>query len=228
MPRQQRCTKVEPRRSGGRFAAHDPFRVRYARNELVCHEGSYAAGVYIIESGLVSESNLDPRGATAKPYAILGPGELIGLEILVPGDNELHRTSCRALVDTELSFLERDRFLSALEIDDPLRRFVLESISRRLFALAASVRRGSVPPDERLCALLLDLTVTHGRTSARGDAVLPPPINRRLISELAGLSASQFRRAWDTLPTLEGASEREGIRLSPQALSAWLEESRRL
>ena len=228
MPRQERCTKVAPRRSGGRFVAHDPFRVRYARNELVCHEGSYAAGAYVIESGLVSESMLDPRSIEAKPYAILGPGELIGLEILVPGDNELHRTSCRALVDTELSFLECDRFLSALETDDQLRRFVLGSISQRLFTLAASVRRSSVPPDERLCALLLDLAVTHGRASERGDAVLPPPINRRLIGELASLSASRFRRAWDALPSLEGSSEREGIRLSPQALAAWLEESRRL
>ena len=221
MPRRKVCTEVEQQECEDLFTRHGPLSVRYARNELICQQGSYAAGVYMIESGLVSESLPLPDDIDTVPYSILGPTDLIGLEILLPGDSELHLTSCRAVVDTRLSFLERNALLSALGTDEQLCRFVLGSVTERLFALAGSLRQRNASPDQRLCSLLLDLTATHGEPSESESVSLPHSINRRLLAELSGLSASQFRRAWDTLPALGGASRREGISFSPQELRAW-------
>ena len=221
MPRRSVSTEAERQEGEGLFAPHGALSVRYARNELICQRGSYAAGVYMIESGLVSESMPLPDDTDTVPYAILGPTDLIGLEVLLPGDSELHLTSCRAVVDTRLSFLERNALLSALKSDEQLRRFVLESVTGRLYALAGSLRQRNAAPNERLCSLLLDLAVKHGEPSESESVSLPRSIDRRLLAELSGLSASQFRRAWDTLPALGEASGQKGIRLSAQELRAW-------
>jgi len=225
MPQNADRTKTR-RQHDSLFAQHDPLRVRYARSELICQEGSYAAGMYVIESGLVSESMPPPISSDNKPYKILGPGELIGVEILLLGDSERHITSCRALVDTELSFVERSSFMSALEADAQLCRFVLGSVSAKSFALASSLCRSGSAPAERLCALLLELADAHGERSECGDTTLPHAITRNLLCALASLSSSQLKAAWDALPSLREKPECGGIAVSARELAGWQQARR--
>jgi CRP-like cAMP-binding protein len=207
------------------LAAHHPLLVRFPRDELISQTGTYAAGVYLITSGIVREAYCSPgEPSPMVDCGLLGPNELVGWEVLLPQDNELHVTSCRAVSEARLAFLERNAFAAAMRNDESLRCFVLEAFAlRRLAALNTLWRRGAESSD-RLCSLLLELATKFGSPSEDGQVTLPSEIDRRIIADLIGLSVRQLRKAWSDLPDLDSADDQ--LLYSPERLNRWWEEKR--
>jgi CRP-like cAMP-binding protein len=198
----RRC--APPTQGEALFADHQPLRVRYAKDELICRTGSYVAGIYVIASGLVDEIVQDPRLASgSEHHSLLGPGALIGLEILLDPREERHQTSCRALADTELLFIERNAFAATLDRDPEFRRFVESALAARHFALLRGLWRLISSPQDRIRSLLLDLTL-HATSQDDNEAIaLTREIDCRLLSQLTSLSLRQLRTACDQLEGID-------------------------
>lgn len=199
------------------FAAYNPLRVRFARGELILQTGSYAAGVYLATSGLVLESFRDPMTAAADPVcAVCVPGDLLGLEILLPAGGERYLACCRAVTDVCLSFLERHDFAAALDQDSTLRAFVRGALVARRFAALRALSRRRAPDNERLRALLLELAAGCGEPDGEDGRVLLRAIDRQLVAELAGMSPRRLKKAWTAMAGVE--TEAVGLRLAPALL----------
>ncbi len=198
------------------FTQHDPFRVRYEPNELICQAGSYAAGVYLVTAGIVRETYVDTLTKRGEVWVgLLGSGELIGSEFLLPDDDRLHRTSCRAVSTTSLLFLERRAFEAAVEEHDVLRRFLTVHLAERSFNLIRVLWRSRLRSVERISALLLDL-VPFGKPTADGHIALPAEIDLRLLAGLSYLSCRKASQACQSLPGVEWDDEQ--LVLSPEEL----------
>jgi len=202
------------------FARYEPLQVRYEPDELICQVGSYAAGVYLVTSGIVQESYADPgtRGNRVS-MGLLGPGELIGIELQLPDNERLHRTTCRAVTRVSLSFLERTAFAAAVEQHELLRRFLATHLAERCFGLAHALWRSQLEASMRLSTLLFDL-IRFGEPASPGHIALPPQVDLRLLAGLSHLSHRQVKRVCASLPGVSWNDE-EQLVFSPDEFSCW-------
>jgi len=171
---------------------------------MICQAGSYAAGIHLIVEGAVSDVMVTAEGER-RDSNILGPGDLIGLEVLEGSSDKLSISLCRALTRVELLFVERSLLESALENDPVLRQEILRySVSR--YVLARRNPRQQVPAKEQLCCLLLRLGEVCGVPVDGGRSiVLPEEITLRTLGELSWLSSRQLRHARQAIRSLEGS-----------------------
>ena len=181
------------------FEPHGPFRIRYAAGELIHQSGTFAAGATWIASGIVQESCGKENAEGTTVSEPLGPGDLLGIEILLPGTAALHCGSARAVTDVQLSFLERSAFESAMEDDLRLRSYVLERMAERVFSLKRSLRVAADPLEVRLQRLLSILAEKSDLDPTSGETALPPEIDRRVLAEFLSVSTRRVSRALDVL-----------------------------
>ncbi len=195
-----------------------PLHVRYPHGELIFQAGTYAAGTYLIFAGLVSDRATAPgEGRRTPPIEILGPGDLIGLEALLDGRQDLHLSGARAVTDAELFFFERDLFLEVLDKEEVIERYCLACLARRFYALKQ--RTGSLftsRVEERLGELLLDLADECGERLDEGTIALPCEITLPILGQLLGRSAARVTRALGALPGVSQNDRR--LVVSPEAL----------
>ncbi len=188
------------------FAAHRPLHVRYAAGELVTQIGSYAAGVYFVQEGLVQESSpvcpVDKEESAV--VEVLGPGELLGLEPLLPWGQELYVSSSRALTETCLSFIERSALATACENDQALDRQIQGYLVGRLYRARDAASLRFAPVTERLRFLLLRLA--EACAPAAESVVLPAEIDRRAIAGILGVAASRVTRGLRALNVCEDSA----------------------
>ncbi|MBU0596318.1 hypothetical protein KJ567_06515, partial [Candidatus Bipolaricaulota bacterium] len=144
-------------------------------------------------------------------------GDLIGTELLLADQARLHRTSCRALSDVSLTFLERSAFETAVEAHDPLRRFLITHLAERGFRMTQTLWRSQLAPEQRLCALLLDLA--RFGESTDGATTLPRELNHRLLAVLTRLPLRRVRQAYGSLPGVEWREDR--LAFSLDVLDDW-------
>jgi CRP-like cAMP-binding protein len=115
---------------------YSPLHVRYPQGELIYQAGTYAAGSYLIADGLVSDqctSSSTPRQLS--PLEILGPGNLVGLEVLLDPPSDLHLSCARAVTETNLFFFKRELFLEILGEEDEVRRHCIQGLAKRFYSL---------------------------------------------------------------------------------------------
>ncbi|MGB2982869.1 MAG: Crp/Fnr family transcriptional regulator [Candidatus Bipolaricaulia bacterium] len=200
------------------FSGSGALHIRYARGEMICQIGSYAAGVYLVRRGIVSES-LGGEGGTGPSgaFEILGPGDLIGLEVLLGRGEALHAACSRAIADVELAFLARVAFADAVDQDVDLRWRLLAHLAVRHLSVRRALSRSRSSTKERLCHLLLDLGHKLGRVTNGEEVQLPMELDLRTLTDLLGISTSQVRRARDSLPSLHEEDGR--IHFSSEALT---------
>lgn len=189
----QTTTRVDP------FEPHAPFHIRYAAGELIHQSGTFAAGVTWIASGIVQESCGRETSEGTTVSEPLGPGDLLGIEILLPGTASLHYGSARAVTDVQLSFLERSAFESAMATDLQLRTYVLQCMAERVFSLKQSFRVAADPLEIRLQRLIAVLAEKNHLDPTVGAAALPPEIDRRVLAEFLSVSTRRISRALDGL-----------------------------
>ena len=181
------------------FETHGPFRIRYAAGELIHQSGTFAAGATWIGSGIVQESCGKENTEGTAVSEPLGPGDLLGIEILLPGTAALHYGSARAVTDVQLSFLERSAFETAMQENLKLRSYVLERMAERVFSLKRSFRVAADPLEIRLQRLLCVLAEKCGLDPTSGEMELPPEIDRRVLAEFLSVSTRRISRALDGL-----------------------------
>lgn len=216
---------LDARSAASLFESLQPLRVRYARDELICREGSFAAGLQIITQGYVIETTGDTgQRRSAGSAELLGPGDLIGLVALLPQSEDLHRVSCRSLTEVQLLFLDRATVDRTVAEDPNLASTLLAQLSARHFRVKRALARAHLPPTARLCATLLDAATMCASEPGQGVVSFPPEMDLRALGDLAGLSPAQARRATQRLPGIW--TTRGQVTVRPAALEMWrLDES---
>jgi len=205
---------------------YSPLNVRYPEGELIYPVGAYAAGAYLIASGLVSDqSRPQTKRRRHPPLEILGPGNLIGLEILLRDSGGLHLSCARAVSETELFFFEREMFLNMLREEDEVKCHCLQRLAQRLYSLkerTSSLSYASVR--EQMCRLLLELAENYGEMNEGGISLLPSEITQATLAQLLGVSNATVMRVAASLPEVSISGR---IALSPEALRLWLADLER-
>lgn len=201
---------------------YSPLHVRYPQGELIYQAGTYAAGSYLIADGLVSDqctSLSTPR--QRPPLEILGPGNLIGLEILLDPPSDLHLSCARAVTETNLFFFKRELFLEILGEEDEIRRHCVQGLARRFYRLKQqSEYSGCASIEKRMCNMLLKLADECGQRTENGNILLPAKVTPIIFARLFGVSNAKALRVITSLPGV--SSSETPISLSPEALHLWL------
>jgi len=191
--------------------------VRYPEGELIYQVGAYAAGVYLITKGFVSDrctvQNKDPHLSTSE---ILGPGELIGLAILLQGSDKLHVSRARAITETELCFFEKESFFKMAQEQTMVKDYCIDCLAQRLY----SIKRRSHSTDHKAHAkqmyqLLLELGQRHGEYSEKGLILLPTEITTAVLAQLLGISNTKLSRIIASVTWISLLGER--LALLPEA-----------
>jgi CRP/FNR family transcriptional regulator, cyclic AMP receptor protein len=171
-------------------------RRRFARNEVVFHEGDPADAFHLLASGHVCVRVVTPMGDTAI-LTILGPGATFGELALLSGDQPraatvaaLDRVETLVLSRADFDGLRReypgvDRFLVGL-----LAGYLRELDERLVEALYVPVRK-------RVMRRLIALSQLYGDGSA-GTVI---PLTQETLASLAGSTRST------TNQTLRGAAD---------------------
>jgi CRP-like cAMP-binding protein len=216
-------TNEKPARVGEMAELFDrlhPLGVRYAAGELICREGSYAAGVQLILRGYVLEATEGAPGGSPASPELLSPGDLIGIEILLPRRGELHFFTCRSQSEVSLLFLDRASVTSALDRETVLSKRLVEHLADRHLRLRRTIYRAELAPVARLATLLFDLRSVFADPIESTTVTLPPAIEWKLLARLARVSPTQARQALQSLPGLKAVRGRLSYR--PEELRAWL------
>ena len=184
--------------------------IRYPPGELIYQAETYAAGIYLIVRGLVSDHHAMQTGGHRSPVLeILGPGDLIGLDTLLERPANLHLTSARAITEVALRFFERDVFQQILCDQPAVCRRYLDYLNYRFHALKKSTSPPIVASIEgRLCSLLLHLAQRFGELHESGSVLLPSGISTERLPELLGISRRRVRSVLACLPKVRQAGER--------------------
>jgi CRP-like cAMP-binding protein len=156
--------------------------------------------MHLIVSGVVSDIVPSKKGEQSH-CDVLGPGDLIGLEILKNSRDALSTSLCRAITGVELLFVERSQLESALDDNPALQRSVLGYTIGR-YLLVRGDLRSEEAAEARLSRLLLRLGESCGRPTDDGGIILPSEITLRTLGELLGMSSRMLRQARQTIQSL--------------------------
>ena len=209
-----------------------PLHVRYAAEELICRKGTFAAGLQWIAQGLVLETDRqDENGSLEPPPDLLSTGDVLGVELLVAGAEERHRTTCRALTEVSLIFLDRASLDRALERDLQLARVLVGHLAARYVRSRRARASSSLAPASRLAAMLLELSPLCEAARGGAESALPEAIDLRVLGQLCGLSPTRIRRLSAEVGGLRESSGRvvfraETLRFGgsePQSVSSIME-----
>lgn len=174
----------EPRR---RVLAAGRLR-RFARGEVVFHEGDPGDTLHLIAKGRVAVRITTQLGEVAT-LAILGPGDFFGeLALLGPS----HRTATVSATEpTETLAIDRDSFEALKQEHPSVESFVVAVLSAQVRRLSGQVLEALyVPADKRVLRRLNELAQAYG-DGAAGTVV---PLTQEDIAHLAGTSRATVNR----------------------------------
>jgi len=159
-------------------------RVRFAKREMIFHEGDRAFGLYVIYRGKVKLFKRTLNGRR-QILQILGPADLLGEEGLIREASR--QASAQALTDVELLFLSHEDFRVLLKEGSVEQRLMARLLDRqrRLEELLLQVRYHRA--EERLDAVLRRLAQEHGRPLANG-VLIDLELTQAELGEFCGLT----------------------------------------
>lgn len=169
--------------------------VYYDENELIAQEGSYASGVYIVQSGLVSIGKYSSKGWEKRVLRFLGVGEMFGLESVFLEREPINVQFAKALVESTLIFFERSNILAFSKQHPTIFADLCRWLSREVIMLEYKLTREAVESiDRNLALLLLALANKYGEPRDVGIE-LDLPISRQTMAEILGISIETLMRA---------------------------------
>lgn len=116
---------------------------KIARNELLFHSGSVPSAVFQITQGLIRLSTSAESGKEAV-LSVLGPGEWLGEMSLFLDEPRTH--DARAVVDTEVLVVSKDRFRAVVDDNPAYLRELLQLMSQRYRAALQWIDRSIMLP----------------------------------------------------------------------------------
>jgi CRP/FNR family transcriptional regulator, cyclic AMP receptor protein len=166
-------------------------RRRFARKEVIFHEGDPGGTLHLVLAGHVAVRVHTPMGDIAT-LAILGPGQTLG-ELALLDPDARHSASCIALETTDTWSLHRDQV-------NRLRREYAAIDQFAIQLLAVYVRRLSeqlvqalyLSADQRVAQRVLDLAMTYGD----GRDI---PVTQDDVATMAGTSRATVNRVFGEL-----------------------------
>lgn len=158
---------------------------RFPRGQLLVHAGSVAEMVYLVRSGQVRVYQLRAGGEEVTT-AVLGPGQLAGVESLVR--RSVYHAFVEALTPVEVWAMPAVRLLACLPTHQAMLALVVEALGRRL-SLVESLLGDVVllPVRQRVQAVLPALEPCLGGERAR--------LSREVLASLVGARRESVSRA---------------------------------
>ena len=160
-------------------------RRRFARQEVLFHEGDPATTVHLVAKGRIAVRVTTPRGEVATVDLVL-EGDVVGeLALLSPG--RLRGATAVAMEPTETLAIDETTF-SALRRDDPaVSDFLVQLLAARVHRLTSRLLEALYLPAEiRLWRRILELSDVYG------DVV---PLTQEDLAGLAGTTRATVNRA---------------------------------
>ncbi len=165
----------------------------YAEGELIAQEDTYASGVYVVQTGLVSIGKYGGQDGGKRVLRFLAAGELFGVEAVLTG-HPVNVQFAKALVASKLVFFERRELVAFIDQHPELSKDFARWLSREVIMLEFKLTRAAVESTDRnLALLLLALAKNYGRDVEQG-VVVDLPISRQVIAEMLGVSIDTLSR----------------------------------
>ncbi|MBU1049234.1 Crp/Fnr family transcriptional regulator [Candidatus Bipolaricaulota bacterium] len=171
------------------------LRTRYGENELIAQEGSYASGIYIVKSGLVSIGKYSSKGRVKRCLRFLAVGEMFGLEAVFLEREAINVQFAKTLIDSTLVFFERSNILAFSKDHPRIFRDLSRWLAREVIMLEFKLTRETVESlDRNLALLLLALGNKYGVCEQEGTVCLELSIPRQTMAEMLGVSVETLMR----------------------------------
>ena len=184
--------------------------IRYEENELVAQEGSYASGIYIVQSGLVSIGKYSSRRFDKRTLRFLAVGEMFGLEAVFLEREPINVQFAKAVVDSSLVFFERSNILAFSSEHPHIFKDLCRWLAREVIMLEFKLTREAVESmDRNLALLILALGNKYGVKEEDGTR-LDLPISRQTMAEMVGVSVETLMRGLKRFRELGLASTSHG------------------
>ncbi|MFQ5794442.1 MAG: Crp/Fnr family transcriptional regulator [Candidatus Bipolaricaulia bacterium] len=173
---------------------------QYHRDDLIFQEGSFFSGLYIVYTGLVKIGKRAPTSADKRRvFHFLPPKELIGLEALFMPERQTNSQFARALMDSELIFIEKNALLNFLErhpqvLFDLCHRLAREVVTLE-FKLTRDATQGSI---QNFSLLLLALNSKYGMRVKSGSQI-ELKLPRDTLAAMLGASKETLSRVMKRL-----------------------------
>ena len=169
--------------------------VTYDEDELIAQEGSYASGIYVVQSGLVSIGKYASKGWEKRTLRFLAVKEMFGLEAVFLEREPINVQYAKALVESSLIFFERSNILAFSKDHPRLFADLCRWLAREVIMLEFKLTRESVESmDRNLALLLIALANKYGEPHDEGIE-LDVPIPRQTMAEMLGVSIETLMRA---------------------------------
>jgi CRP-like cAMP-binding protein len=167
-------------------------RHRLAAGQILFGAGDDADGCYRIETGLLKVSVISTDG-DERILAILGPGALVGeLAIL---DTQPRSASVTALQDSELTFISKSAFETALDAHPHVYRNIVAVLAGRLRGSNSVVAAMSFLSSEgRVAHAILGLTAAFGKEVGCGRVVVRQKVSQTHLAAMTGLARENVSR----------------------------------
>jgi CRP-like cAMP-binding protein len=171
------------------------LRTGYDENELIAQEGSYASGIYIVRSGLVSIGKYSSKGRGKRCLRFLSAGEMFGLEAVFLEREAVNVQFAKTLIESTLVFFERSNILAFSKDHPRIFKDLCRWLSREVIMLEFKLTRETVESQDRnLALLLLALSNKYGVCEQQGTVCLELPIPRQTMAEMLGTSVETLMR----------------------------------
>lgn len=177
-------------------------RRRFARREVLFHEGDPGDTVHLLDRGRVAVRITTPLGDVAT-LRVRGPGSVIGeLSLLGPGSRS---ATVVALERVETLALHRDQFVELRRRYPSVDAFLVNVLAeevRRLSGLLVEALH--VPVDTRVLRRLAGLVDAYRDPEAPAGGPVEVPLTQEDLASLAGTSRATVNR-------VVGEAERAGL-----------------
>ncbi|MCK5826913.1 Crp/Fnr family transcriptional regulator [Candidatus Bipolaricaulota bacterium] len=171
------------------------LRTQYSENELIAQEGSYASGIYIVKSGLVSIGKYSSKGRDKRCLRFLSVGEMFGLEAIFLEREAVNVQFAKTLIESTLVFFERSNILAFSKDHPHIFKDLCRWLAREVIMLEFKLTRETVESQDRnLALLLLALSNKYGVCKQQGAVCLELPIPRQTMAEMLGTSVETLMR----------------------------------
>jgi CRP/FNR family transcriptional regulator, cyclic AMP receptor protein len=165
-------------------------RRRFARREVLFHEGDPGDTLHLIDKGRVAVRITTPLGDVAT-LSVLGPGECVG-EMALLGTGHRGATVV-ALEKSETLSLHRDQFEGMRREHPAVDRFLIDVLAAEVRRLDGQLMEALfLPVERRVLRRLVALTgIYGGEDSANGSEI---PLTQDDLASLAGTSRATVNR----------------------------------
>jgi CRP-like cAMP-binding protein len=191
-------------------------RRRYARGEVIFHEGDPGDTLHLLARGRVAVRVTTELGDTAT-LAVLGAGAVFG-ELALVGERPCRAATVVALEPTETLTLHRDQFEELRRSSPAIDRFLIQVLAAEVIRLDSQlVEALFVPVEKRVLRRLCTLADEYGG-GAPGTII---PLSQEDVATMAGTtrpSANRVLRVAEELGIVRVGRNRLEV-LDPAALA---------